>query len=134
MRTKNVPAACTRAFLNRYAPIMIRSVVARLHASAPNGRVLHIHDPIAWWPGYPQPVTLECVLTTAERDPDAALELAAHGTGPRYSDPRSALRCLGIPILATVLWHWPFAPRVDYLVCATLAGSAGTGGTTPDCR
>ena len=119
----NVPAARTSAFLARYAPTLTRSVVARLHVSAPGGLVLHIHDPIAWWPGHPQPVTLERILTAAKRDPGAALALAGQGTGPRHSDPRAALSSFAIPVHATAMWRWPFAPGVDYLACATLAGS-----------
>jgi hypothetical protein len=44
----NVPAARVSAFVARYAPPLTRSVVARLHVSAPGGLVLHIDDPIAW--------------------------------------------------------------------------------------
>ena len=117
-----VPAARTSAYLVRYAPRLTRSVVARLHVSAPGGLVLHVHDPIAWWPGHPQPVTLEQILTAAERDPAAALALAAQGQGPRDSDPRAALSSFAIPVRATAMWRWPFAAGVDYLACATLAG------------
>jgi Protein-L-isoaspartate(D-aspartate) O-methyltransferase (PCMT) len=127
----DVPATRTTAFLDRYAPALTRMVVARLHVSAPNRSVLHIHDPIAWWPGHAQPVTLDLILATAQQDPAAALTLAARGTGPHHSDPRSALRALSIPIEGTVLWGWPFAPRVDYLACATLARSARVPGAPP---
>jgi hypothetical protein len=116
----DVPAARTSAFLARYAPILTRCVVSRLHASAPHGLVLHIHDPIAWWTGHPQPVTLERILATATHDPRAALALAARGSGPQHSDPRAALSTFAIPIRATAMWRWPFAPGVDYLACATL--------------
>jgi hypothetical protein len=130
----DVPAARTAAFLARYAPILTRSIVARLDASAHHGRVLHIHDPIAWWPGHAQPVALTLILATAQRDPAAALSLAAHGTGPHDSDPRPALRALSIPIRATTLWRWPFAPGVDYLACATLAGTGPGDRTLPGDR
>jgi hypothetical protein len=92
----DVPAARTTAFLDRYAPVLTRMVVARL-----------------------------------QQDPAAALTLAARGTGPHHSDPRSALRALSIPIEGTVLWGWPFAPHADYLACATLARSACVPGATP---
>jgi hypothetical protein len=85
------------------------------------GLVLRIHDPIAWWPGHRQPVTLGRILTAAERGPGAALALAAQGTGPRHSDPRDALNSFAIPVRATATLSWPFAPAVDYLACATLA-------------
>lgn len=119
----SVPAARISAFVARAAPRLTRSVVARLHVSARGGLVLRIHDPIAWWPGHQQPVTLDRILTAAERDPGAALALAAQGSGPRHSDPRDALNSFAIPVRATAIWRWPFAPAVDYLACATLAGS-----------
>ncbi|MDQ6750715.1 MAG: hypothetical protein M3Z33_08200 [Actinomycetota bacterium] len=119
----DVPAMRRDAVISRYAPMLTRSTVGRLHVSTPYGRVLHIHDPIAWWPGHPQPVSLRDILATAERDPRRAIRLAAEGAGPHHSDPRAALRTFSIPIRATALWHWPFAPGVDYLACATLAGA-----------
>ena len=119
------------AFLERYGPALTRSVVSRLHVSARDGRALHIHDPIAWWPGHPQPVTPELILATAAHDPAAALSLAARGSGPHQSDPRPAIRALSIPITTTKLWRWPFAPDVDYLACATLAGPTHIPGSTP---
>ncbi len=108
--------------LVRHAPSLTRDVVARLHASAPC--VVHVHDPIAWWDGHEQPVTVGEVLAAADDDgPDAALALAARGIGPRESDPRTAFTDLGLIPTATALWRWPFAPGVDYLACATLARS-----------
>jgi hypothetical protein len=106
--------------LIRHAPPLTRAVVARLHASAP--RVVHVHDPIAWWDGHEQPVALEEILVAAAGpDPEAALTLAARGVGPHESDPRAALADLGLSPTATALWCWPFAPGVEYLSCATLA-------------
>jgi hypothetical protein len=119
----DVLEARRRAILARYAPPLTRGVVARLHASAPYGHVLHIHDPLAWWPGHPQPITLAPILGAARSDPVAALRLAARGRGPHESDPRHALAAFRIPIRATALWRWPFAPGVDYLACATLSGA-----------
>jgi hypothetical protein len=105
--------------LGDHAPALTRAVVRRLHASAP--RVVHLHDPLAWWDGHGQPVELEAILTLAATDgPDAALVLAARGDGPHESDPRSALRDLGLHLSATALWRWPFSAGVDYLTCATL--------------
>jgi hypothetical protein len=97
--------------LREHAPGLIRDVVARLHASAP--LVVHVHDPLAWWDGHDQPVTLEEVLDR----PD----LAARGVGPHESDPRRALEDLGLSVAATALWRWPFSRGVDYLARATLA-------------
>jgi hypothetical protein len=109
------------AILRTYAPPLTRAAVARLHASAPI--VVHVHDPLAWWDGHGQPVELDEVLRLAERDGvGAALDLLARGIGPIESDPRAALRSLGIASGATALWRWPFTEGVDYLACATLAG------------
>ncbi len=116
-----VPADQRRAFEARHAPGLVRGAVARLHASAPRGRVVHLHDPLVWSPGRPQPVGLAEILDAAGHDD--ALRLAARGRGPWESDPRRALRSLRIPIHATALWHWPFAPGVDYLTCATVGGA-----------
>jgi hypothetical protein len=108
--------------LIRHAPSLTRAAVARLHSSAP--RVVHVHDPVAWWDGHEQPVTLDEVLAlAADQGPEAALALAARGVGPRESDPRAALPNLGLAPAATSLWRWPFAPGVDYLAAATLATS-----------
>ena len=125
----NIRPARSEAFVRRYAPVLTRAVVARLEISAPNGTVVHIHDPIAWWPGHTQHVTLELILQVAESNPAAALTLAVRGTGPRYNDPRIALLELSIPIHATALWRWPFASSVDYLACATVTRRAGVPAT-----
>jgi hypothetical protein len=82
--------------------------------------VIHIHDPIAWWRGHPQPVILRQILDAGRRDPGAALALAARGQGPKQADPRHALTTFNIPVRGTSLWHWPFTSDVDYLVCATV--------------
>lgn len=104
-----------------HAPSLTAAVVARLHASAPV--VVHVHDPLAWWDGHEQPVSLEAVLELAEGgDVEAALALIARGIGPMESDPRAALADLGLAPAATALWHWPFTDGVDYLACATRAG------------
>lgn len=115
--------------LVHHAPPLTRGVVARLHSSAP--RVIHVHDPIAWWDGHPQPVTLDEVLTVAAEGPEVALALAARGVGPRESDPREALADLGLTPAAAALWRWPFAPGVDYLAAATLATSLPRAGRPP---
>ena len=119
-----VAEARIRAALVACAPALTRAAVARMHASAPDGVVVHVHDPIAWWDGHPQPVTLAEVLAAAARDPEAAVAVAARGRGPRESDPRAALRALGLPVAATAVWHWPFLDGVDYVVAATVSPSA----------
>jgi hypothetical protein len=108
------------AVIAAQAPPLTAAVVARLHASAP--LVVHIHDPLGWWDGHEQPVSLQAILALAEgEDPEAALAFAARGYGPKESDPRAALADLGLTPAATALWRWPFTEDVDYLACATLA-------------
>jgi hypothetical protein len=99
---------------------LVTSVVRRLHLSAPGGVVVHVHDPLGWWAGHPQRVTLEEILELAARDTDAALALAARGHGPSDCDPRAIALELGLAPVATALWRWPFQDGVDYLACATV--------------
>ena len=99
---------------------LVTSVVRRLHSSAPGGVVVHVHDPIGWWAGHPQRVTLEEILEAAETDTDAALALVARGHGPTACDPRAIALELGCAPVATALWRWPFQEGVDYLACATV--------------
>jgi hypothetical protein len=107
------------AVIDAHAPSLTAAAVARLHASAP--LVVHVHDPLGWWEGHEQPVSLEAILDLAEAGgPEAALALAARGNGPKESDPRAALADLGLAPTATALWRWPFTEGVDYLACATL--------------
>ena len=111
------------AIIAARAPSLTGAVVARLQASAP--LVVHVHDPLGWWDGHEQPVSLEEILDLADRDdPEAALALAARGSGPHESDPRTALTERGLTPTATALWRWPFTEGVDYLACATRQTSA----------
>jgi hypothetical protein len=113
-----------KAFLAHCAPGLTRSVVARLHNSAP--LVVHVHDPLAWWRGHDQPVQLDQILRIGEGDDiSVALSVAARGSGPIESDPRVALEALRIEPAQTALWRWPFARGVDYLACATVAWGGG---------
>ena len=99
---------------------LVASVVRRLHASAPGGTVVHVHDPLGWWAGHPQRVTLEEILEAAANDTDAALALVARGHGPSACDPRAIALELGCDPIETALWRWPFQEDVDYLACATV--------------
>lgn len=116
-----LPSIRIDSFLRRYGPPLTRGVVARLHASAPGGQVLHIHDPLAWQPDRRQPFSLRDVLALATINSDAALRLAHTGSGPTYADPRIALKAFDLPVLEARLWGWPFANDIDYLVSAVLA-------------
>jgi hypothetical protein len=127
-----VPEARRRSFLARYSPLLTDLVVARLHASAPNGHVTHLHDILGWWPGHHQRMAVGTLLRHAASDTAAALALARRGVGPHESDPRTALRRLGATPHATGLWEWPFNPDVTYLVCATtMPGPLPTGDARP---
>ena len=107
--------------LTTYGPALTGLVVSRMHASAPDGVVVHIHDPVGWWRGHEQPFTLDHVLAVARHSADDALELLQSGSGPEGTNPRNSLAALGIPILRTSFWRWPFGPGTDYLACATVA-------------
>lgn len=107
--------------LQTHGQPLTNAVVKWLHASAPHGLVVHIHDLLGWWPGHPQPFTLQHILTVADHDVAAALDLARDGKVPYGCDPREGCAALGAEIIDTALWRWPFAPHVDYLTCATVA-------------
>jgi hypothetical protein len=106
-----------QAILEDAGARLTQALVARMHASAPGSRVLHLHDTAGWWEGHRQPHAIEDVLAL---DPAAALALDLHR--PVGCDPRDALARLGIPVQATTMWRWPFTRGTDYLVVATLAG------------
>jgi hypothetical protein len=112
----------TGVVLARIDRPLVTSVVRRLHASAPGGTVVHVHDPLGWWAGHPQRVTLEEILTAAASDTDAALALVARGHGPSACDPRAIAIELGCDPIETAFWRWPFQEGVDYLACATVIG------------
>lgn len=116
-----IPGPMIDSTLRRHGQPLTDAVVAWLHASAPHGLIVHVHDLLGWWAGHPQPVALDEILTVAEHDLEAALQLAQTGNVPHGCDPRQACLALGAKIIDTALWRWPFAPGVDYLVCATVA-------------
>lgn len=123
-----LPTAAIDECLTRHGQRLTEQVVDSLHASAPRGIVVHVHDLLGRWRGHRQPVSLTDVLTASRSDPNAALELASQGNQPRGCDPRSAVTSRGAEILETSMWVWPFAPAVEYLVCATVAASADPTG------
>ena len=98
---------------------LTNTLVGRLAASAPGGRIILLEDLLGWWPGHPQPVTLEAIL--AEPDPEAALQAALRGRTPYGCDGRLALQAAGAEVIDRALWRWPFSAGTDYLVCATVA-------------
>ena len=96
-------------------------VAACLHAAAPDGVVIYVHDMLGWWPGHPQPFGLDEVLELAPHHREAALALAGTGALPRGCDPRLAAARANADVIQTDFWAWPFAPDTSYLVCATVA-------------
>src|SRR5215208_569314 len=84
--------------VRRYGQPLTDAVVARLHASAPTGRVIHLHDPLAWSPRRPQPFSIEQALARAADDREPAHVLAG-GHGPPGCDPRTSLERLGLAAL-----------------------------------
>jgi hypothetical protein len=90
------------------------AVVARLHASAPGGTVVVLHDALGWWAGHQQPFTLDELLRAGGAE--AALRLARRGSLPYGCDPWLATRRAGARVTRTALWRWPFAPGADYAV------------------
>jgi hypothetical protein len=113
-----LPGGQIDAVLLRDGQPLTDAVVARLHAAAPGGAVVLLHDVLGWWDGHPQPFALDDVLALAHRDPAAAVARARGGDVPYGCDPWLATRRAGARVTATRLWRWPFAPGADYLVCA----------------
>lgn len=113
-------AAHIDATLLAHGQALTETVTARLHAAAPGGVVIHLHDLLGWWPGHDQPFTLDAVLALAETDAAAALTVAGRANAPCGCDPRAASLALEGEIIDTRFWRWPFAPGTDYLVCATV--------------
>jgi hypothetical protein len=71
--------------VGRHGQALTDAVVARLHASA-SGTVVHLHDPLGWWPGHGQPFTIDEALRRADRDPEPVHVLAG-ALGPTGCDP-----------------------------------------------
>jgi hypothetical protein len=123
-----LPGPAIRGTLEAHGQALTDAVAARLHAAAPGGLVVWVHDLLSWWDGHDQPFALADVLETARRaGPEAALALAATGRVPRGADPRLGLERAGARVVETTFWRWPFVRGADYLVCATVA-RGGTGG------
>ena len=125
LRDTALPRERVGAVLTRIDRPLVASVVGRLHASAPAGVVVHVHDPLGWWDDHVQPVTLGEILAAAATDIETAHDLVARGNGPSACDPRAIAIGAGIEPLESVFWRWPFQEGVDYLACATVTRPGG---------
>ena len=118
LRDTALPRERVAVVLARIDRPLVASVVRRLHASAPDGVVIHVHDPLGWWSDHRQPVTLEEILAVAAVDVAAAHALVARGHGPTACDPLAIAHEDGLEPVETAFWRWPFQEDVDYLARA----------------
>jgi hypothetical protein len=112
------------AALTRYGQALTGAAVASLHASAPAGCVVHVHDEVGWWPGREQPETLDALLGAAARDPGGMNARLERMRRPLGCDVAAELDRIGARTIERRWWRWPFAPGTDYLVSATVAAPA----------
>lgn len=108
--------AAIDAILLRDGQRLTDGVLARLHAAAPAGLVVVLHDLLGWWKGHQQPFGLDEVVRQAHRDMAGALRRARTGSLPYGCDPWTATAHAGARVVETRAWRWPFAPGADYLV------------------
>jgi hypothetical protein len=116
LRRAGVPESVLIRALDMHAPGLVSGVVARMHASAPEGRVVHIHDLICWSAAWEHAHTLEAVL----HDPDSTLNDLG---GAWLIDPCRLLDDTTAQAESIHYWHWPFLPGSDYLVRTVVARS-----------
>jgi hypothetical protein len=106
--------------LRRHGQRLTDGVVARLHASAAGGHVVHVNDVAGWWPGHPQPLTPEQVMA-----PDPGPAALLHHLGmPAGCDVPGSVRATGDVVASQRWWTWPFADDTTYLVHAIVARAA----------
>jgi hypothetical protein len=101
-------------YLTQYGARVTQAIVGRLHDSAPNGSVVHVHDLVCWAPGHGQPVTLDEVLARPR-------ELLTGLLQPAGCDPEPEIDAVGARIEQTHWWRWPYGEGIDYLVRANVA-------------
>jgi hypothetical protein len=110
--------------MQRYDPHLTNALVQRIQSSlAPGGHAIHVHDVACWTDRHPQPVTLDQAL---ER-PDGRFELLRRHDA---CDPHLVLERLGARIVRTQWWRWPFEPKKEFLVRATVTRAEVGAGTT----
>jgi hypothetical protein len=106
------------ATLREHGQTLCGSVVARLHTSAPDGIVVHVHDALGWWSNHDPGGSIDELLTLPPRD---ALARLPSFDGPWGCDVAGAVATLGVAVTDVATWRWPFADDVDYFVYTLLA-------------
>ncbi|MCW2926532.1 MAG: hypothetical protein JWM86_500 [Thermoleophilia bacterium] len=108
--------------MRRYDPPLINALVQRIQASlAPGGHAVHVHDVACWASDHTQPIPLDEVL----EDPFWRwTKLLRHDA----CDPHLMLGRLGIDVIDSAWWRWPFEPNKEFLVRGTVV-RAGVGST-----
>jgi hypothetical protein len=110
--------------MHRYDPALTTALVQRIEASlAPGGHAIHVHDVACWAEGHEQPLTLDEVL----EDPFWNwTKLRRHDD----CDPHLVLGRIRAHVLDSAWWAWPFEPRKQFLVRATVT-RASPGAASP---
>jgi hypothetical protein len=116
LRRSGLDARAVDDVLLREGQGLTDAVVARLHAAAPGGTVVILHDLLGWWDGHAQPFALEELLARGAEDPAAAVALAGRGSLPYGCDPWTATRRAGADVAESRVWRWPFTAGADYAV------------------
>ncbi len=120
LKDARLPTVKEQRLMARAGQGLVDGVVARLHAQAPV--VVHLTDILGWWPGHPQPFTLDEVLAATPADAQA---LIARGNRPRGCDVPAAIARAGASVRRRSLYRWQFNATTDYLVEAIVATSDG---------
>jgi hypothetical protein len=117
--------------LRQYGQQLCGSVVARLHASAPDGVVVHIHDALGWWSNHNPGGSIDELLALPPRD---ALARLHDLDGPWGCDVAGSVTALGVDVAEVATWPWPFADDVDYFVYTLLTRGSDPKGRTDASR
>lgn len=110
--------------MRRYDPHLVTALVSRIQASlAPGGHAVHVHDVACWSESHTQPIELEEALADPVRNWS---RLQRHDA----CDPHLVLARMGVEVVRSAWWEWPFEPNKRFLVRASVA-RAGVGAGSP---